>query len=92
MRRFDPCRHCAAGDRQRFTQKAQFDNASDKGKKVRHAACLIGMPKLEFITRNTAMAKEFRPLPEAERRDLSLTLSSRNKQALDRYFRRHIDA
>jgi uncharacterized protein len=56
------------------------------------SACVVGMPKLEFITQNTAMAKQFRPLPDAERRDLSLALSSKNKQALDRYFRRHIDA
>lgn len=56
------------------------------------SACVIGMPKLEFIGQNTAMAKRFRPLPEAERRDLSLALSSKNKQALDRYFRRHVDA
>ncbi len=56
------------------------------------SACVVGMPKLEFITQNTAMAKQFRPLPEAERRDLSLALSSKNKQALDRYFRRHVDA
>jgi uncharacterized protein len=55
------------------------------------SACVVGMPKLDFITHNTAMAKQFRPLPEAERRDLSLALSSKNKQALDRYFRRHID-
>jgi hypothetical protein len=50
------------------------------------------MPKLEFITQNTQMAKQFKPLPEAERRELSLALSSKNKQALDRYFRRHVDA
>jgi hypothetical protein len=56
------------------------------------SACVVGMPKLEFITQNTQMAKQFKPLPEAERRELSLALSSKNKQALDRYFRRHIDA
>jgi len=56
------------------------------------SACVVGMPKLDFINQNTALARNFRPLPEAERRDLSLALSSKNKQALDRYFRRHIDA
>jgi predicted aldo/keto reductase-like oxidoreductase len=56
------------------------------------SACVVGMPKLEFISGNIAMAKQFRPLPAAERRDLSLALSSKNKQALDRYFRRHVDA
>ena len=56
------------------------------------SACVVGMPKLEFIEQNTAMAKQFRPLPNPSGRDLSLALSSKNKQALDRYFRRHIDA
>ena len=56
------------------------------------SACVVGRPKLEFITQNTAMAKSFKPLPEAERRDLSQALASKNKQALDRYFRRHVDA
>jgi predicted aldo/keto reductase-like oxidoreductase len=56
------------------------------------SACVVGMPKLAFISSNTAMAKQFRPLPAAERRDLSMALSSKNKQALDRYFRQHVDA
>ena len=56
------------------------------------SACVVGMPKLEFITQNTALAKQFKPLPEAERRELSLALSGKNKQALDRYFRNHVDA
>jgi uncharacterized protein len=56
------------------------------------SACVVGMPKLPFIPENAALARRFRPLPEAERRDLSRALSSRNKQALDNYFRRHIDA
>lgn len=55
------------------------------------SACVVGMPQLGYIEQNTAMAKQFRPLPEAERRELSQALASRNKQALDRYFRRHID-
>ncbi len=56
------------------------------------SACVVGMPKLEFITQNTALAKQFKPLPEAERRELSIALSGKNKQALDRYFRNHVDA
>lgn len=56
------------------------------------SACVVGMPQLEFITQNTELAQRFRPLPPAERRELSMALSSRNKQALDRYFQRHVDA
>jgi uncharacterized protein len=56
------------------------------------SACVVGMPKLEFIRENVAMAKGFRPMPEPERRQLSDALSSKNKLALDRYFRDHVDA
>ncbi len=56
------------------------------------SACVVGMPKLPFIPENAALARRFRPLPDAERQELSRALSSRNKQALDNYFRRHIDA
>jgi len=38
------------------------------------------------------MAQAFKPLPDKERRQLSDALSSKNKQALDRYFREHVDA
>ena len=56
------------------------------------SACVIGMPKLEFIRDNIRMAQAFKPLAEKERRQLSDALSSKNKQALDRYFRDHVDA
>ncbi|HEU0124019.1 MAG TPA: aldo/keto reductase [Bryobacteraceae bacterium] len=56
------------------------------------SACVVGMPKLDFIRQNVAMTKQFRPLPEDERRGLANALSSKNKQALDRYFRDHVDA
>jgi predicted aldo/keto reductase-like oxidoreductase len=56
------------------------------------SACVVGMPKLEYIAENIQLAKRFRPLPEGERRSLSEALSSKNKQALDRYFREHVDA
>ncbi|MBM3787165.1 MAG: aldo/keto reductase, partial [Acidobacteria bacterium] len=56
------------------------------------SACVVGMPKLEFIRENVSMAQGFRPMPDQERRQLSDALSSKNKVALDRYFRDHVDA
>lgn len=56
-----------------------------------HVASL-GMPKLEYIEQNVGLARAFRPLPRKEMRELSETLSSKNKAALDLYLSRHIDA
>jgi predicted aldo/keto reductase-like oxidoreductase len=56
------------------------------------AAAVVGMPKLEHITANANIAKAFQPLPPAEMKRLSGDLSAKNKVALDRYFRHHIDA
>jgi len=54
-------------------------------------AAVVGMPKLEHIEHNLALAKAFQPLPAAEMRDLAARLSSKNKQALERFFRHHVD-
>ncbi|HVN07289.1 MAG TPA: aldo/keto reductase [Bryobacteraceae bacterium] len=53
---------------------------------------VAGMPKLEFIDQNVALAKAFEPLPPGEMRDLSAGLAARNKVALDRFFCAHVDA
>ena len=55
-------------------------------------AVVIGMPKMEHIDDNVRLAKAFKPLPKSEMRQLSQTLSDKNKQALDRFFAHHIDA
>jgi predicted aldo/keto reductase-like oxidoreductase len=55
------------------------------------AAAVVGMPKLEFLEENVRLARTFRPLPAAEMREMSGRLSARNKQALDRFFARHVD-
>lgn len=54
-------------------------------------AAVVGMPKLEHIEDNVRLAKAFRPLPSSEMKHLSTTLSDRNKEALDRFFRSHVD-
>ena len=55
-------------------------------------AAVVGMPKLEFIQENVRLAKAFQPMPPAEMQQLSGRLSAHNKEALDRFFERHIDA
>jgi len=55
-------------------------------------AAVIGMPTLDFIERNIAVAKSFEPLPAREMRELSRDLSAQHKARLDRYFSDHIDA
>jgi aryl-alcohol dehydrogenase-like predicted oxidoreductase len=55
-------------------------------------SAVVGMPKLEHIEQNVRSAKSFQPLPAAEMQQMSGRLSSRNKQALDRFFQHHADA
>lgn len=55
------------------------------------AACIVGMPKLEFINANTEMARAYRPMPKNTMREFSDAVSSKNKVALDRFFANHVD-
>ncbi len=55
-------------------------------------AAVIGMPKREHIEHNVTMAKNFKPLSAEEMKQMSHTLSQKNKAALDRHFLNHIDA
>src|SRR5690242_18866397 len=55
-------------------------------------AAVVGMPKLEYIEKNVQLAKTFRPLPKSEMQDLSGRLSETNKEALDLFFSKHVDA
>ncbi len=54
------------------------------------ASC--GMPKVEFIERNVAVAREFRPMPEVERRRLSESIAAERKVSMRAFFRDHADA
>ena len=51
----------------------------------------VGMPTLDFIAQNTALARSFKPLPADEMTRISQALSSKNKMALDHYFNHHQD-
>jgi predicted aldo/keto reductase-like oxidoreductase len=56
------------------------------------AATVIGMPKVEHIEQNVAVAKGFKPLTAPEMRKISGDLSEKNRNALNIYFRDHVDA
>lgn len=53
---------------------------------------LVGMPKLEQIADNVRLAKSFQPMPPAEMKEFSDTLSRKQKASLDQFFRNHVDA
>lgn len=55
------------------------------------AATVIGMPKVEFIDQNVAIAKNFEPLPKSEMENLSTELSKKYKAHIDRFFSNHRD-
>jgi uncharacterized protein len=52
----------------------------------------VGMPKPEYIDRNVAMVKAYKPMPKAEMAELSQRLSEKNKAAFDRFLSTHVDA
>jgi uncharacterized protein len=52
----------------------------------------VGMPKLEHIEQNIQLARKFKPLSEAERRQLSASISQEHKLALESFFQHHVDA
>jgi len=56
------------------------------------AATVIGMPKIEHLERNIAVAKAFTPMPLEEMRRMSGELAPKNKLALERFFQSHVDA
>jgi uncharacterized protein len=51
----------------------------------------LGMPKPEFIEGNIALARNFTPMPEAERKRLTESIAAGRKVALADFFRNHVD-
>ncbi len=54
-------------------------------------AVVIGMPKMEYIDANIAVAKSFEPMSPADMKGLSDHIAGEHKLALDRHFYGHID-
>ncbi len=55
-------------------------------------AVTIGMENLALIESSVRIARNFKPMPKDEMRDLADRLSAKNKIAHDRFFANHIDA
>ena len=53
---------------------------------------VAGMPSLDFIEQNVALARAFKPLAKSEMQEMSGRLAAKNKMALDLRFAHHIDA
>jgi hypothetical protein len=53
---------------------------------------VAGMPTLDFIEQNVALARAFKPLAKSEMREMSGRLAAKNKMALDLRFSQHVDA
>ena len=52
----------------------------------------LGMPKPEFIEQNIALAQAFKPMSDADRRDLSQSIAAERKLSLTTFFGDHRDA
>jgi hypothetical protein len=50
------------------------------------------MPKLEHIEQNIELARKFKPLSEAEKQQLSASISHDHKLAQERFLQNHVDA
>lgn len=52
----------------------------------------VGMPRLEHISANAELARQFRPMPLRERRRLSESIPSERQLVMAEFFRGHLDA
>ncbi len=51
----------------------------------------VGMPRPEYIDRNAAFAREFKPMSPEQRRKLSDSIDPGRKQGMAEFFREHVD-
>lgn len=56
------------------------------------AAVVIGMPKMEYIDHNVAVAKNFKPMSHEDMDRMSEAVANQWKASIDRYFENHQDA
>jgi uncharacterized protein len=54
------------------------------------ASC--GIPKLEFIERDVAIARAFQPMPEAEKQRLVQSIAAERKLSMTEFFRDDVAA
>jgi uncharacterized protein len=55
------------------------------------SAAVVGMPKLEYLKANIAVAKSFKPLSHDEMQSLPKNVSEQLRASIDRFFSDHVD-
>jgi aryl-alcohol dehydrogenase-like predicted oxidoreductase len=55
------------------------------------SAAVVGMPKLEYLKANIAVAKSFKPLSRDEMQSLPKNVSEQLRASIDRFFSDHVD-
>ena len=55
-------------------------------------ACVVGMPKIEFVEENIAIAKAFQPMNRQDMQRISGELVPTHKAKIDAFFADHVDA
>lgn len=76
---------------ERLSGKAPTEKLITYSMSLPVASVVIGMPKLDFVDQNIAIAKAFKPMPPAEMKRLSGELSEEHKARLDAWFHGHVD-
>jgi hypothetical protein len=56
------------------------------------ATAVVGMAEADHIRANAKLARDFRPMPEAEMRSFAARMAKVHKARLDRHFHDHLDA
>jgi predicted aldo/keto reductase-like oxidoreductase len=77
---------------ERLNGKAPVEKLISYSLSLPVTAVVLGMPKMEYIEENLAIAKAFRPMPKDEMRQLSDQLAGAHKASIDRFFADHVDA
>ncbi|MGE5647988.1 MAG: aldo/keto reductase [Acidobacteriota bacterium] len=72
--------------------KAPFEKLLRYSMSLPVTTAVVGMPKVEFLDANIEVARNFKPMPAEEMRQLSTELATNYKASIDRFFMDHIDA
>jgi len=51
----------------------------------------VGMPRLDLIEQNAALARSFQPMSESQRRQLTESIDARRRTAMVEFLRHHAD-
>ena len=75
-----------------LSTKAPIDKLIRYALSLPVSACVLGMPKTEYIDQNISLVKAFAPMPTGEMLKFSDHLSTAYKASIDHFFAGHVDA